>query len=96
MTYAERLYGYATGWLGWSDEQAMATSIYRIEVAMDALNDKHRMTVPGLAEAQDKARKERERRRPKVKTDDEKAALAKRLRSQFLAAGQLAKGRGKR
>lgn len=33
--YAESLYQIGTGWLGWSDEATMRTSIHRIEIAYE-------------------------------------------------------------
>lgn len=44
--YAEQLYRYATGWLGWADAQAMRTSIHRIELALAGKVDFVKKTNP--------------------------------------------------
>lgn len=44
--YAELLYRYATGWLGWTDAAAMRASIHRIELALDGKVDFLKKTNP--------------------------------------------------
>lgn len=44
--YADQLFRYATGWLGWTPEAALRASIHHILLAMDGKMDFLRKTNP--------------------------------------------------
>lgn len=50
---ATALFGYATGWLGWTPNEARHTSIYHMLIAMDGLLARFDATVPGFARRHD-------------------------------------------
>lgn len=51
----EQLYELATGWLGWSDKQAMTTNVCRMELALKGKIDFLKKTNPwGGAEEEEK------------------------------------------
>ena len=73
--HAEHLYQIGTGWLGWSDQQTMRTSIHRIVIAHEGRMRLLEWQSPPFSKARHKARELE--KNPPPPPDDVAAKLRK-------------------